>query len=58
MEKNELKEMLEVTEEEKELLIECIQYRLETDKTTISNGMLREELEELLFKVEESDDYL
>jgi hypothetical protein len=50
--------MLEVTEGEKELLIECIQYRLETDKTANSNGMLREELEELLFKVEESDEYV
>jgi cell shape-determining protein MreC len=50
--------MLEVTEEEKELLIECIQYRLETDKTTNTNETLREELEELLFKVEESDEYV
>ena len=50
--------MLEVTEEEKELLIECIQYRLETDKTANANESLREELEELLFKVEESDEYV
>ena len=50
--------MLEVTEEEKELLIECIQYRLETDKTVNANETLREELEELLFKVEESDEYV
>ena len=50
--------MLEVTEEEKELLIECIQYRLENDNTVNSNGVLREELEELLFKVEESDEYV
>lgn len=50
--------MLEVTEEEKEMLIECIQYRLETDKIVNSNGVLREELEELLFKVEESDEYV
>jgi cell shape-determining protein MreC len=50
--------MLEVTEEEKELLIECIQYRLENDNTVNSNETLREELEELLFKVEESDEYV
>lgn len=50
--------MLEVKEEEKELLIECIQYRLENDSTVNSNGVLREELEELLFKVEESDEYV
>jgi len=50
--------MLEVTEDEKELLIECIQYRLEIDKTANSNSTLREELEELLLKVEESDEYV
>ncbi len=50
--------MLEVTNYERELLIECIQFRLETDKTVNSNELLREELEELLFKVEESDDYV
>jgi hypothetical protein len=58
LKKNKNGEMLEVTEEEKELLIECIQYRLETDKTVNSNETLREELEELLFKVEESDEYV
>jgi cell shape-determining protein MreC len=50
--------MLEVTEEEREFLIECIQYRLENDSTVNSNETLREELEELLFKVEESDEYV
>ena len=50
--------MLEITEYEKELLIESIQYRLENDNTVNSNGVLREELEELLFKVEESDEYV
>jgi hypothetical protein len=50
--------MLEITEYERELLIECLQFRLETDKTVNSNGVLREELEELLFKVEESNDYV
>lgn len=56
--KNKHGEMLEITDYERELLIECIQFRLETDKTVNSNEILREELEELLFKVEESDDYV
>lgn len=49
--------MLEITENERELLIECIQFRLESDTTIESNEVLREDLEELLFKIEE-DDYL
>jgi len=56
--KNKHGEMLEITDYERELLIECIQFRLETDKTANSNEILREELEELLFKVEESDEYV
>lgn len=47
-----------LTEVEKELLIECIQYRLESDKTLSNNEVLREDLEELLFKVEDFDEYL
>lgn len=50
--------MLEITNDEREMLIECIQFRLETDKTVSSNNILREDLEELLFKVEESDEYV
>ena len=50
--------MLEITDGEREMLIESIQFRLETDKTVNSNNILREELEDLLFKVEESDEYL
>jgi len=50
--------MLEVTEEQRELLIECLQFRLEIDKTVESNDMLREDLEELLLVVEESDEYV
>ncbi len=56
--KNKHGEMLEITDYERELLIECIQFRLETDKTVNSNVILREELEELLFKVEDSDEYV
>jgi hypothetical protein len=50
--------MLEITDDEKELLIECIQYRLETDKTASANEALREDLEDLLLRVEESNEYL
>lgn len=50
--------MIEVTKYEREILIDCIQFRLETDKTVNSNELLREELEDLLFKVEDSDDYV
>lgn len=49
--------MLEITSNERELLIECIQFRLESDMSIESNEVLREDLEELLLKVEE-DDYL
>ena len=47
-----------MTEEEKELLSECIQFRLQHDKSLNSNEVLREDLEELLFKVEDIDDYV
>lgn len=50
--------MLEITNNERDMLVDCIQFRLETDKTVNSNEILREELEELLFKVEESDEYV
>ena len=51
-------EAMDVTVYDKELLIESIQYRLESDKTLLSDINLREDLEDLLFKVEESDDYV
>ena len=50
--------MLEITDDERELLIECIQYRLETDKIVSANEALREDLEDLLLRVEESNEYL
>lgn len=50
--------MLEFTEEERELLIETLQYRLENDKLVNSDEVLREDLEDLLFKVEETNEYL
>jgi len=45
--------MLEFTREERELLIETLQYRLENDKIVNGNEVLREDLENLLFKIEE-----
>ena len=45
--------MLEFTRDERELLIETLQYRLENDKVVKSNELLREDLEDLLFRVEE-----
>jgi hypothetical protein len=47
--------MLEFTREERELLIETLQYRLENDKIVKLNELLREDLEDLLFKVEDTE---
>lgn len=47
--------MLEFTKEERELLIETLQYRLENDKIVKLNELLREDLEDLLFKVEDTE---
>jgi hypothetical protein len=48
---------LEFDEFEKDLLIETIQHRLDTDKVLVINNSLKEDLTELLRKVEE-DEYL
>ena len=48
---------LEFDEFEKDLIIETIQHRLDTDKVLVINNSLKEELTELLRKVEE-DEYL
>jgi hypothetical protein len=42
---------------ERDMLIDTIQHRLDTDKILVINNSLREELEDLLRKVEE-DEYL
>ena len=47
--------MLEFIGEERELLIETLQYRLENDKMVNNDEVLREVLEELLLKVEETE---
>jgi hypothetical protein len=48
---------LEFDNYEKDLLLETIQHRLYTDKILVINNTLREEIEDLLRKVEE-DEYL
>ena len=42
---------------ERDLLIDTIQHRLDTDKILVINDSLREEIEDLLRKVEE-DEYV
>jgi hypothetical protein len=42
---------------ERDMLIDTIQHRLDTDKILVINNSLREELEDLLRKVEE-DEYV
>ena len=39
--------------QEKDLLMDCIQYRLYTDKILVINNSLKNEIEDLLAKVEE-----
>lgn len=48
---------LEFDDYERDILIETIQYRLDSDKVLIINHTLKEELEDLLRKIEE-DDYV
>jgi hypothetical protein len=52
--KIQLKSMeLKIDHYEKDLLIDCIQHRLDTDKMLIINDSLRNEIQDLLAKVEE-----
>lgn len=48
---------LEIDDYEKDLLIDTIQHRLDTDKILVINNSLKEELEDLLRKMEE-DEYV
>jgi len=48
---------INLDEYERDLLIETIQHRLDTDKILIINNSLKEEIEDLLMKIEE-DEYL
>lgn len=44
---------LQLDHYEKDLLIDCILHRLDTDKLLVINDSLRSELKDLLAKVEE-----
>jgi len=44
---------LKLNYEEKDLLIDCIQYRLYTDKILVINESLKNEIEDLLEKIED-----
>ena len=44
---------LKLDYQEKDLLIDCIQYRLDTDKILVINDSLKNEIEDLLVRVEE-----
>jgi hypothetical protein len=48
---------LDFDEYERDLLIETIQHRLDTDKVLVINDSLREDIEDLLRKMEE-DEYV
>ena len=54
---NKKKMKLEFDEFEKDILIETIQHRLDTDKILVINERMREDLTELLRKIEE-DEYV
>lgn len=41
---------------EKDLIMDCIQYRLDTDKVLVINDSLRNEIQDLLAKIE--DEYV
>jgi hypothetical protein len=44
---------LNIDHYEKDLLLECIQYRLDQDKILIINNSLRNEIEDLVEKIED-----
>jgi hypothetical protein len=46
---------IEIDDYEKDLLVETIQHRLDTDKILIINHTLKEEIEDLLRKIEEEE---
>ena len=48
---------LELDDYEKDLLLDTLQHRLDTDKVLVINDRLREEIEDLIRKVEE-DEYV
>lgn len=50
-----MKMKIDLDNYEKDLLIDTIQHRLDTDKILVINHSLREEIEDLLRKIEEEE---
>jgi hypothetical protein len=48
---------LSIDEFEKDLLIECLEFRLDNDRTSILSESLKEDLQELIRKIED-DEYV
>ena len=48
---------LDVDQYEIELLVEAIQYRIENDETFLLNHCLKQELEDLLGKIQDESTY-
>jgi len=46
---------LKIDEFEKDLLIETIQFRLDNEKISVRNQQIKEDLEDLLRKIEENE---
>lgn len=46
---------IDFDEYERDLLIDTVRHRLDTDKILIINNSLKEELEDLLMKIEENE---
>jgi hypothetical protein len=44
---------LNLNYQEKDLLIDCLQHRLDTDKILVINDSLKNEIEDLLAKIED-----
>lgn len=44
---------LQLNYQEKDLLVDCLQHRLYTDKVLVINESLKNEIEDLLVRVEE-----
>ena len=44
---------LNIDHYEKDLLLECVQHRLDQDKVLVINDSLRNEIEDLLAKIED-----
>lgn len=46
---------MKIKEYEKELIIECLEYRLENDENLLLQSTLKDEIEDLLLKIEDDE---